>query len=175
MTKREAQRYVWLYEALRSHGITQDEVDTLLRCSRALHTWAEHECNGEIQRDSDSYIICSQGNCAKTSYVSAEEAKGPLSINCPACGDPAPIKRHVATGKPYWTRDTSDPSWRYPTPDREAGALKRAATIAEAHGLTIYHQGDPRGCCLYLLRPGDVPEGSDPGSCYSNGIAVCID
>ena len=130
MTKREAQRYVWLCEALRNHGVTQDETDILLRCSRALHTWAEHECNGVIQR-----------------------------------GD---------NGKPAWYNPTSGMRIGT-TPDRETGALKRAQAIAEAHGLTIYHQGDPRGCCLYLLRPGDVPESSDPGSCYSNGIAVCID
>jgi hypothetical protein len=130
MTKREAQRYVWLCEALRSHCITQDEVDTLLRAQRTLHTWAEHECNGVIQRDDE-------------------------------------------TGKPYWY---SVMGKRYgAAPDRETGALKRAAAIAMVHGLTIYHQGDPRGCCLYILRPGDVPEGSDPGSCYSRGIAVCID
>jgi len=131
MTKREAQRYVWLCEALRNHGVTQDGVDTLLRCSRALHTWAEHECNGDIERDE-------------------------------------------VTGVCYWMNHDKDRR-SYRTSDREAGALKRAAAIAEAHGLTIYHQGDPRGCCLYLLRPGDVPESSDPGSCYSNGIAVCID
>jgi hypothetical protein len=174
------------------------QVDTLLRCARTLHTWAEHECNGVIQRDSDSYIICSQGNCAKTSFVTAAEAKGPLSINCPACGDPAPIKRHVATGKPYWHNAYSGARC-YQTPDRETGALKRIAAILAPHapkqytaetcpgrpcgaecdhaspGLTFYHQGDPRGCCLYLIRPGDVPAGSTVDSCYSNGIAVCID
>lgn len=154
MTKREAQRYVWLCEALRNHGILQDDVDTLLRCSRALHTWAEHECNGAIQR-----------------------------------GD---------NGKPAWYNTTSGMRIGT-TPDRETGALKRIAAILAPHapkqytadtcpgrpcgsecdhkspGLTFYHQGDPRGCCLYILRPGDVPEGKDPGSCYSNGIAVCID
>ena len=132
MTKREAQRYVWLCEALRNHGVTQDEVDTLLRCSRALHTWAEHECNGDIERDE-------------------------------------------TTGKAYWWNHADTPRRLWLAPDREAGALKRAAAIAEAHGLMIYHQGDPRGCCLYLLRPGDVFEGSTSDSCYSRGIAVCID
>lgn len=135
MTKREAQRYVWLCEALRNHGIGQMQVDTLLRCSRALHTWAEHECNGDIERDD-------------------------------------------TTGKTYRVYGYNDPLGainRSRTPDREAGALKRAAAIAEDNGMTIYHQTDPRGCCLYLIRPGDVPAGSDPGSCYSNGIAVCID
>jgi hypothetical protein len=131
MTKQQARRYQHLYEAVYAHGITSPELDTLLRCQRVLHTWAEHECNGTIQRDDE-------------------------------------------TGKPYWYNEYTGARC-YHTPDRETGALKRAAAIAQAHGLTIYHQGDPRGCCLYILRPGDVPEGSDPGSCYSNGIAICID
>lgn len=38
----------------------------------------------------------------------------------------------------------------------EARKLKRAAEIAEAHGLKVYHQGDPRGCALYLYRPEDL-------------------
>lgn len=38
--------------------------------------------------------------------------------------------------------------------------------------LGYYVQGDPRGCALYILRPGDVPEGSTPDCCYSRGIAV---
>lgn len=135
MTKRQAQRYLWLCNALQNHGVKPDKVDILLRCAKTLHTWAEHECNGEIQRDEK-------------------------------------------TGKPYWyylatkyhASKRSDP-----IPDRETGALKRASAIATAHGLTVYHQTDPRGCMLYLIRPGDVPEGQTVDACYTNGIAVCID
>ena len=32
-------------------GFTTDEARALLRAERVLHTWAEHECNGVIQRD----------------------------------------------------------------------------------------------------------------------------
>lgn len=60
-------------------------------------------------------------------------------------------------------------------PDREKGALKTAQTILEAHGLTLYHQGDPRGCALYALRPGDIPEGQEAGAYYTRGIAITID
>jgi hypothetical protein len=35
-------------------------------------------------------------------------------------------------------------------PDRETSALARARKVAEKYGLTIYHQGDPRGCSLYV-------------------------
>ena len=129
MTKRQAQRYGWLCKALDT--FTTDEIDTLLRASRTLHTWAEHEANGAIQRDE-------------------------------------------ITNKPAWY-NTNTGKRLCPTADREAGALKRAAVIAQAHGLTIFHQSDCRGCPLYLIRPGDVPEGKDVGAYYTNGIAVCVD
>jgi hypothetical protein len=39
----------------------------------------------------------------------------------------------------------------------------------------MYHQGDPRGCALYIIRKGDVPKGEDVNAYYTNGLAVCID
>jgi hypothetical protein len=90
---------------------------------------------------------------------------------------------HECNGAIQRDEETNIPSWHNTysgkriarTADRETGALKRAAAIAKAHGLTIYHQTDPRGCSLYIIRPGDVPEGTTVDCCYSNGIAVCID
>jgi hypothetical protein len=38
--------------------------------------------------------------------------------------------------------------------------------------LTAYVQTDPRGAALYVLRPGDVPDGADVSAYYSRGIAV---
>lgn len=38
--------------------------------------------------------------------------------------------------------------------------------------LGFYVQTDPRGAALYILRPGDVPEGADPSACYNRGICV---
>lgn len=60
-----------------------------------------------------------------------------------------------------------------PAYDRERGALKRlAAIMARYPALASYVQGDPRGCSLYILRPGDVPGGQNAESYYSRGIAV---
>ena len=82
------------------------------------------------------------------------------------------IQRDETNGRPYWY-SVKDGRKIGPTSDREAGALKRiSATLARYPGLTAYVQGDPRGCALYILRPGDVPEGCDPDSYYSRGIAV---
>jgi hypothetical protein len=131
MTKQQAERYMRLCRTLDAQGFTSDEVDALLRASRVLSTWAERECNGEIQRDE-------------------------------------------TTGKPSWyNTNTGDKIGR--TSDREAGALNRVKAICARHGVTFYHQGDPRGCAVWIIRPGDVREGQDVGSCYTNGVAVCID
>lgn len=62
---------------------------------------------------------------------------------------------------------------KYKTADRETGALKRLATIMARHPeLSYYVQTDPRGASLYILRPGDVPEGQKAESYYTRGICV---
>jgi hypothetical protein len=58
-----------------------------------------------------------------------------------------------------------------------ARALKKAARIVTAWELngntpTVYHQGDPRGCALYLVFPADL-RGREIDTCYSDGVAVC--
>jgi hypothetical protein len=71
----------------------------------------------------------------------------------------------------YYRRDGQP--YRTKIADRKRGALKRmAALMARYPGLTPYVQGDPRGCAVYVLRPGDVPEGKDADAHYSRGIPV---
>ena len=80
------------------------------------------------------------------------------------------VERDEVTGKTYSVNNSGR---KFPTPDRETGALKRLAKIMAAYpALSAYVQGDPRGAALYILRPGDVPAGEDVGSYYSRGIAV---
>jgi hypothetical protein len=75
-------------------------------------------------------------------------------------------------GLPFW-HSTYDGRKLYRAPDRERGALKRLAIImARYPDLKPYVQGDPRGCALYILRPGDVPEGKEVDAYYNRGIAV---
>lgn len=85
------------------------------------------------------------------------------------------IERGETSGRPYFCyeenghRRQSDS----PIPDREAGALKRLAAIMQRYpSLSSYVQSDPRGCALYILRPGDVPAGESPDAYYSRGLAV---
>lgn len=96
------------------------------------------------------------------------------------CGDGnGCVERDETTGTPHYYNararfvDPRDPrAWRT-IPDRETGARKRlAAIMARYPSLTAYVQTDPRGCALYILKPGDVPEGADVSAYYSRGLAV---
>lgn len=88
------------------------------------------------------------------------------------CGtDSGAIERDEETGRTYWRHAVSGRRW--PTPDREQGALKRLAHIMASYPtLAAYVQGNPRGAPLFILRPGDVPEGKDVDGYYSRGVAV---
>lgn len=82
------------------------------------------------------------------------------------------VERDAKTGKTYWLN--ANTSRRSPIADRETGALKRLGKImANYPAFTSYVQGDPRGAALYILRPGDVPEGGAVDSYYNRGIVVC--
>jgi hypothetical protein len=80
-------------------------------------------------------------------------------------------------GKPYLVTHLHgqgvSKTYRRRIADRETGAIRRlGAILAQHQPLAAYIQTDPRGAPLYILRPGDVPEGSAPASCYSRGICV---
>lgn len=147
MTKTEAMRITMQSDVLRSLGFTLSEVEKLRRISMTLHNWHEKECgtdNGCIERDEE-------------------------------------------TGKTYWLNSYSGK--RYPVRDMETGAKRRLALIVDKcnearltkmtdgkmtplEGLRYYIQTDPRGAALYIIRPGDVPEGCDVSSYYNRGIVV---
>jgi hypothetical protein len=98
------------------------------------------------------------------------------------CGDSndyasTAIERDEETGKPFRVimPHNLPPSQarRYAIADREAGALKRLAKIMAAHSdFVSYHQGDCRGCNLYIVLKSDL-NGSDIDANYTRGIAIC--
>lgn len=106
------------------------------------------------------------------------------------CGDAEgrSIERDEATGIPYLTYERgSGPRGRYQIADRERGALKRLRAIMSRYpALWFYHQGDPRGCALYVGRWADIPECRTVAitdaperdrlidQYYTRGVAVCI-
>jgi hypothetical protein len=86
------------------------------------------------------------------------------------------LNRNKETGKPfmeYHHRDGRTAQSAYP--DKEKGALQRIAETLKGKENIVgfYQQGDPRGCALYIIRKGDVPEGESVDAFYSRGIAVC--
>jgi len=143
MTKTEHARRARLSEVLQSLGFTEEEGETLRRISLTLQRWHELECG--------------------------------TNSGC--------IERDDATGRPYWVSEWGA-QWgagkrtRRPIADRETGAYRRLADLLKARNeraadeLDAYIQTDPRGAALYILRPGDIPQGSKAESCYTRGICV---
>ena len=165
MTKREAQRINHQESALLQLGFTVAEAEALRRISLTLRRWYELECGDSnqygdwaIERDDDG-----DGKPSLVRHIYAHDGKGGA--------------RTV----------------REPIADRERGAEKRLKAIIAARngrcyknnhsyldpndpraGFTVsyYLQTDPRGASLYILRPGDVPDGKDVQAYYYRGICV---
>jgi hypothetical protein len=154
MDKHEHERLARQENTLLELGFTFDEAKQLRRISNTLRRWYELECGTSDQH-----------NVQRS------------------------IERDKNTGKPfirYQYQDRAgwhDKSW--PMPDREKGAERRLNAIImdrnvrrtfysplDAKHVTAYLQTDPRGSALYILRPGDVPEGKDPAAYYNRGICV---
>ena len=89
------------------------------------------------------------------------------------------IERDEETGKVYqnsiaWINGATDVNNRYQVADRETGALKRLEKIMSKYPeLWYYHQGDPRGCSLYVGRKSDL-QGLSISQAYYRGVAVCL-
>ncbi len=139
-----------LYAALPGHvepsafAVARQDAESLRRISMTLHRWHELECNADVQRFIPKRIE------GKLCYIVAEES-----------------------GRPYLVSHDGAKHRYTAIPDRERGALKRLAKIMKRYpSLSSYVQTDPRGCALYILKPGDVPAGQDVGAYYSNGLAV---
>ena len=127
-------------------GIEYEDALALRRIAMTLDRWHEMECG-----NSNSY-----GSWA----IERDETE---------TGDGLPYLVHHQWGHGRWPDSTT----RTRIPDREKGALKRLAKImARYPALGHYVQTDPRGASIYILRPGDVPEGEAVDCYYSRGLAV---
>jgi len=147
MTKNEREQMHRAFNALQSLGFTFDECEKLRRISMTLRRWFELECgDGDDRR---SWAI-----------ERDEETEIPYLVT-----------HHHRDGK----------ATRHRVADRETGARRRLAELIASrnvrqHGtpaVSPYIQSDPRGAALYILRPGDVPEGENPAAYYSRGICIC--
>jgi hypothetical protein len=134
--------------ALMAVGISFDDAATLRRASMTLQSWFEQECGNS--NDFCSWSIV-RGNKTADGFVYDDDGK-PF--------EEQHFHRHSRT-------------MYVPRVDREKGARKRIAdVIARYPGFGFYIQTDPRGCALYVLRPGDIAAGADPSTCYTRGLAV---
>ncbi len=132
MRDTKAQKTARFYDGMARLGIGYDDANKLRRIEMTLHNWAEQECG-----DSASYTF---GNVS-WSIERDEETDKPYRV------------RHVT-----YAKDNTTKTYRDRVADREAGALRRLARILTAYpDLIPYHQTDPRGCALYLVRKSDLP------------------
>ncbi len=160
MTRKEAMRQTHQQNVLLSLGFTVTEAESLRRISMTLRRWFERECG-----DSNEY----------GSWAIERDDNGD--------GKPYMVHHHYRHGR------GADYTTRTPIADRETGARRRLAAIlgqrngrpcmvngqmraTDGQKLSAYIQTDPRGAALYILRPGDIPEGCEPMAYYSRGICV---
>jgi len=146
----------------------RDILDTEAMLVRLTNLLVEHD----NREGSDYWIGRARGDAELLRRISMT-LRNWFEMECGS--DRGAIERDEEDGKPYW-RSAHDHKRELqfgPIPDREAGARKRLAAILKRYPtLTAYVQTDPRGCALYILRPGDVPAGEDASSYYSRGLAV---
>lgn len=81
------------------------------------------------------------------------------------------IERDDVTNIPYFVTHPHDSNKvsRRRIADREKGALRRVKAVCDNAGLFFYHQGDPRGCSLYISR--EPLKDFD----YNKGVPIFID
>lgn len=163
MTKHEHTRRATQEATLRRLGFTMDECDQLRRISARLRRWHEGTCGSDHR-----CLVRGRWNQETASFDYDDD-----------------------TGRPYWEFAGLSGRARYqPTADLERGAMRRLKAIlgqrngrpcivngqfhvADPRGpVYAYVQPDPRGAALYLIRPGDVPDGGDVSSYYTRGICV---
>lgn len=129
MTK--AEQFHRYFTNMERYGISYEDAAKLRRIEMTLSNWSEQECGS-----SESYDF------------------GSVSWQ---------IERDDETDKPFRVRHVTYRNgetkiYRERVADREAGALRRLQRIMAAYpDLTWYHQTDPRGCALYIIRKADIP------------------
>lgn len=131
MRQSKAEQFHRYFQNMERHGINSDDAAKLRRIEMTLHRWAELECG-----DGNEYASWA-------------------------------IERDEKTDKPYMVthyygiRGGAGEGGRVSRSriaDHEAGALRRLQRIMAAYPeLTYYHQTDPRGCALYIVRRADIP------------------
>lgn len=180
-----------LFARLGELGFTYEESVALRRIEMTLSRWAEAECNGEIQRREpvELQLINWPNEAGKVWLVEKRESGlvpirqfSTNDINNPLAQRALVRERELnELGKPYRVYEHSSSAKKWPIADREAGALRRLKLIVDARnerqaGATSkvipYHQTDPRGCSLYLVRDIDLPLAYFKVVQFSDGFSI---
>lgn len=112
------------HSAASAAGLTYGEADAIRRDAERIDTWDTHECNGTI-------AVIEEGD-----------------------GYPDQRGRMLQAGA-YWVSNIDGPGpLRYTRrPDAYTPARARIDAIAAEHGLTVSHNGDPRGWPVRFTTP----------------------
>jgi hypothetical protein len=84
------------------------------------------------------------------------------------------IVRDDETGAPFREMHPhGGASYRVSIPDWEKSAVRAIAKVmADYPDWVSFHQTDPRGASLYVIRKADIPAGRKASEFYTRGIAV---
>lgn len=193
MTKREAVRQHEQEARLLDLGFTRDEAAALRRISMTLHRWHELECGDG--NEYGSWAIERDDNGDGPPYMvhhHYRHGRGPDTVSRTRIADrESGAKKRLAAIIDRRNRDEVrqtvcsvcgldiEGSFPFQTwHDRGGnetgsdGHDHQAAVDGTWGPLSYYIQSDPRGAALYILRPGDVPEGKEADSYYTRGICV---
>lgn len=147
---------------LRELGFTYDEAQSLRRIEMTLQRWAERECGDgsdwAIERDDkiDKPFNVYHGEGKARRYAIADKEKGALKRLAAIVG-----VRNGRVNPPIHV------------PDAKHGAVIQSNPATAGNALISYHQSDPRGCMVYLVKASDISDGSPIDSVYTRGVAVC--
>ena len=193
-TKREWEATSRMVAQLTAAGISYEDAWQLRRISMTLQRWFEGECGNSdtygswcIVRGANRFKKDWNCDCGEVWSTFDPKREHVHTATCPKCHSRLNVVcafickafEHDDDGTAFMERHHYGHG-RYPDsvahiaiPDREKGARLRLAKImAKYPALKTFIQGDPRGCALYVLREGVIPEGVDVSSCYTRGIAV---
>jgi hypothetical protein len=176
MTRKEAARLALQEQALMSLGFTADEAEKLRRISMTLQRWHELECGtGEGQVSRSVERENADGTGRPFMRVQYPTANGYHDKRYPiADRETGARKRLQAILKARNNRVIEGA--RVQVVDgvlyAHFGEAPGPFQTVKVANLSAYIQTDPRGAALYILRPGDVPDGASADSYYSRGVCV---
>lgn len=176
MTRKEAERINHQEAALLQLGFTSEEAEQLRRISLTLHSWHELECGtdryaivrGRWDREKQEFIYDDHG----FPFYEFAGGSGQSRYQRTPDRESGALRRLRAIVEARNKRNLPIQHTTETCPGKPCGSgcshIERPAGFA----VSFYIQTDPRGAALYIIRPGDVPDGRDVGSYYDRGLAV---